>query len=37
MNIKLVRGGGGNELFIKRSTFSNISERRYNRLGDLDG
>ena len=36
MNIKLVRGGG-NELFIKRSTFSNTFERRYNRLGDLDG
>ena len=36
MNIRLVYGGG-NELFIKLCSFSNISERRYNRLGDVNG
>lgn len=29
--------GGGASLYIKLNSFSNISERRYNRLGDVDG
>lgn len=28
---------GGASLYIKLNSFSNISERRYNRLGDVDG